>query len=164
MTPYHRQRFGFRALAIAPLAMAIMWIASTAAGAEPGIDGLYWTEDRDGLVRICKSGQALVGIIAWQQVPSRDGNNPDPQLRNRDVTGITFLRGFKRNDKSGKWEGGRVYSPDNGRTYKGKVWLEERNTLKMRGYVGVSLLGRTATFMRVAASEPIPENVKRSGC
>ncbi|MEO0347616.1 MAG: DUF2147 domain-containing protein, partial [Pseudomonadota bacterium] len=143
MTQYHHQSSsGFRGQAMAAVATAIILIASAAVGAEPAIDGLYWTEERDGLVRICKSGDKLIGIIAWQQVPSRDENNPDPELRDRVVTGLTFLSGFTRNAKSGKWEGGRVYSPDNGRTYKGKVWLEESDTLKMRGYIGVSLLGR----------------------
>ena len=165
MTQYHRpSSSGFRGLAMTALATAILLIASAADGAESGVEGLYWTEEGDGLVRICKSGDELIGTIAWQQVPSRDENNPDPELRDRDVTGLTFLSGFKRNAKSGKWEGGRVYSPDNGRTYKGKVWLEESDTLKMRGYIGVSLLGRTATFSRVSESERVPDGVTRSGC
>ena len=69
-------------------------------------------------------------------------------MRDREVVGIVFLKDFTFNGKD-EWEGGRVYSPDNGKTYKGKLWMEDANTLKMRGFIGVSLIGRTETFYRV---------------
>lgn len=164
MTPRHGLRTDRRAIVLLAVTGLICLFASPSGAADPGIEGLYWTAEGDGLISICKSDDILTGVIAWQQVPSRDDNNPDPELRRREVTGITFLSGFKQNPRSAKWEGGRVYSPDNGRTYKGKVWLEDDDTLKMRGYIGVSLLGRTAVFKRVSTSDALPDGMKRSGC
>ncbi|MEM9385771.1 MAG: DUF2147 domain-containing protein [Pseudomonadota bacterium] len=73
---------------------------------------------------------------------------------------MPFLSGF-RFDGQSRWIGGRVYAPDNGRTYRGKLWLREGD-LKMRGFVGVSLLGRTATLPRYPANAPLPSAGYRS--
>ena len=48
--------------------------------------------------------------------------------------GVNILTGLTKNGK--KWEGGKIYNPMNGKTYKCTIWLEG-NTLKVRGYVGV---------------------------
>jgi uncharacterized protein (DUF2147 family) len=64
------------------------------------------------------------------------------------VIGITFLKDFIFDGKD-EWVDGEVYSIDNGGTYSGRIWLEGGGkTLKMRGYLGISLLGRTATLTR----------------
>jgi len=47
------------------------------------------------------------------------------------------------------WSYGRILDPENGKTYKCSVWLEDNNTLKVRGYVGISALGRNQNWYRV---------------
>jgi uncharacterized protein (DUF2147 family) len=47
------------------------------------------------------------------------------------------------------WVDGTVVDPENGKEYKGKIWAVSKDALKMRGFVGISLLGRTETWTRI---------------
>lgn len=79
--------------------------------------------------------------------PRRDRDNPDKALRDRPMQGLVFMTGF-RYDGEGKWKGGKVYDAENGKTYSCKMTLKDRETLEIRGYIGVSLLGRNQTWKR----------------
>ncbi|MGC4020942.1 MAG: DUF2147 domain-containing protein [Cyclobacteriaceae bacterium] len=79
---------------------------------------------------------------------STDEKNPDPALRTREVIGLVILKDFEA-DKEGKvWENGTIYDPREGKTYSCKMTLKDANNLSIRGYVGVSLFGRTETYTR----------------
>ncbi|OJJ22522.1 hypothetical protein BKI52_07525 [marine bacterium AO1-C] len=111
--------------------------------------GQYWINNKEGRIQIYKRNQCYYGKIVWRRVPRKDSENPDPQLRSRRVLGITFLYNFTYDD--GEWIGGKVYNINNGRTYSGKLWLEDGGkTLKMRGYIGYSLFGKTMRLQRVS--------------
>lgn len=122
---------------------------------ESDIFGRYWNPDRDGIVEIYSEGDAVHGRVIWSATPLIDEKNRDKTLRGRDMLGVPFLTGF-RFDGEARWTGGRVYAPDNGRTYRGRLWLEGGD-LKMRGFVGVSALGRTATFQRYDGRRDLPD-------
>ncbi len=47
------------------------------------------------------------------------------------------------------WSYGEIMDPANGKTYKCSVWLQDNNTLKVRGYIGVSLMGRNQQWFRI---------------
>ncbi|MEM9919034.1 MAG: DUF2147 domain-containing protein [Bacteroidota bacterium] len=112
--------------------------------------GEYWTEDRSGKIAIYKCSYKYCGRIIWRKENKKDSQNPDVTKRDRKVVGIQFLNDFEFDKKSSVWKGGTVYSIDNGNTYNGKIWLEDNGqTLKMRGFIGFSLLGKTATLRRV---------------
>ena len=116
--------------------------------------GFWWNEDRSGIVELMPADDGIKGVTRWGKTPDTDRHNPDPNLRNRNLKGITFLWGFTYEPKKNRWKGGKVYDPNNGKTYDAKMSLEDDgNTLKMRGYVGISLLGRTAKFERVKATD-----------
>jgi uncharacterized protein (DUF2147 family) len=51
-------------------------------------------------------------------------------------------------DGDDEWVDGKVYDPESGNTYSCKMWLEDGN-LKLKGYVGISLIGRTETLEKV---------------
>jgi Uncharacterized protein conserved in bacteria len=117
------------------------------------IIGEYWTAEKAGKIAIYKCSNKYCGRIIWRKEAKKDSKNPNEALQNRSVVGIQFMQDFEYEKKSKNWKGGKVYSVDNGRTYKGKMWLENNgNTLKMRGYIGISLLGRTASLERVEIS------------
>ena len=118
---------------------------------EHTLTGIYWNEEKNAKVEIYEEQGKVFGKIIWQQNPRKDINNPDPALQQRELLGLIFLKDFKSNGK-GTWSGGRVYSPDNGKTYKGKMWLTKEGRLKMRGYIGISMLGRTAILDRAEVS------------
>jgi len=60
---------------------------------------------------------------------------------------MRILKDFSYNGDN-LWEDGTVFDPDNGKTYSAKMWLEDENTLKLRGFIGFSLLGRTVVWSR----------------
>ena len=79
--------------------------------------------------------------------PRIDRRNPDPALRNRPIAGLEFMTNFVYAGKN-KWEGGKIYDPESGSTYKSKMTLISTNQLEVRGYIGISLIGRTVTWTR----------------
>lgn len=119
--------------------------------------GLWWNEDRSGIFELQAKGDSIEGITRWGKGQDKDVNNPDPELRTRDLKGISFLYGFDYDARKNRWKDGKVYDPGNGKTYSAKMELEDDGAiLKMRGYVGISLLGRTARFERVQNDELPP--------
>ncbi len=114
------------------------------------IVGEYWTENNSGKIAIFKCDNKYCGRITWRKDNRKDDENPDKTKRGRNVVGIQFLNDFEYSSDDDIWLGGTVYSIDNGNTYEGKIWLEcNGETLKMRGFIGFSFLGRTATLKRV---------------
>ncbi len=67
--------------------------------------------------------------------------------KNQPVLGMNILYNMKKNGKS--WSGGKILDPENGKDYKCKIHLEDANTMKVRGYIGIPALGRTQTWYRV---------------
>ena len=73
--------------------------------------------------------------------------NPDEALRDRPILGLQIMSDFEY-DGNDKWKKGTIYAPDDGKTYKSKMSLSE-DVLKVRGYIGISMLGRTEEWTRV---------------
>jgi len=104
-----------------------------------------WIEDCDGL---------LCGRIYWLKKPlsaggnpKRDQHNPDTVLRDRPLCGLKILTGFRR-VKESTWSAGHIYNPNDGRTFSSTMSLEHDGSLKIRGYVGFSLFGKTVEWVR----------------
>ncbi len=114
--------------------------------------GKWLTDKGTSLVEVYQCGDAYCGKIVWLKEPLREGKektddkNPDESLRSRKLVGLEILTGLKYKG-DGKWEGGKIYDPESGKTYKCKAWMEGEN-LKFRGFIGFSLLGRTTTWTR----------------
>ena len=68
-------------------------------------------------------------------------------LKNKMILGMVIMRGF--HPEGDDWVGGTVVDPENGKEYQGKVWSEGKDDLSMRGFIGISLLGRTAKWKRM---------------
>lgn len=132
----------------------LVFTAPTGWAAESDIVGLWLSGDGDGWIEIRRTGPTVVGIIAGSpntrpDEPERlDVKNPDLGLRNRKLVGLRFMRDFVYSGDN-RWTGGTIYDPDSGKTYRGTMTLVDRDTLKLRGYIGLSLFGRTDTWTRV---------------
>jgi uncharacterized protein (DUF2147 family) len=116
------------------------------------IEGRWLTQEKDGWIRVALVGDSLEGSIAGAPPgsPSErefDDRNPDPALRSRKLDGLTIMTGFEY-DGDGRWKDGTVYDPNSGKTYKCTLTLVDPNTVKIRGYIGVSLFGRSETWTR----------------
>jgi uncharacterized protein (DUF2147 family) len=139
-------------------------IAAASAHATAGpedILGIWNTEDKEAEIMIYKCGVKHCGKIVWSREPdypadSKEGkpgtpildhNNPDPKLRRCPLIGLQILYDFTFSDDN-QWKGGRIYNPDNGKTYSGTITLVSPHQLNLRGFVGISLIGRTSTWTR----------------
>jgi len=109
--------------------------------------GKYWSPEKDGKIEIYKRGNKYYGKTYWGKNPRKDTENPDAKLRTRDVIGLEFLKDFVF-DGDDEWTDGTVYDPKSGKTYSCKMWLEDGN-LVLKGYIGISLLGRSETLERI---------------
>lgn len=72
--------------------------------------------------------------------------NEDSNLRKRPIVGLILFKDFVYEDE--KWVDGRIYDPNNGKTYQCKISFEEEK-LQIRGYIGISMFGRTKVWERV---------------
>lgn len=104
-------------------------------------------------IQVYKAGTAYAGKIVWLKdvtengQPKTDRKNPDAAKQNQPIVGLQILSGFVF-DGDDEWENGKIYDPESGKTYRCYLSLKDKNTLKARGYIGVSLLGRTEIWTR----------------
>lgn len=77
-------------------------------------------------------------------------------LKNKPILGLQLLTGFKDDpNKANAYIDGRIVEPKSGRQYKGKGNLSsDGKRLRMRGYMGVSALGRTVVWIRTDKAAP----------
>jgi len=118
------------------------------------VTGIWLTNGKHpAKIQIFKSADKYFGKIVWLKSPDENGKpkvdskNPDENKRNQQIVGLLILQGFKFNG-SDEWEDGKIYDPESGKTYSCYMSLKDNNTLKVRGYIGVSLLGRSETWTR----------------
>ena len=134
-------------------ALVVVLLPLAAEAEMMSIEGRWLSGDGDGWIDITLVGDKLVGRIAGSpndqpgDAPRYDELNPDPALRGRPLKGLTIMSGF-RYDADGRWVDGRIYDPNSGNTYKGTIQQVDANTLKLRGYIGISLFGRTEKWTR----------------
>jgi uncharacterized protein (DUF2147 family) len=69
------------------------------------------------------------------------------EYKNQLILGMLLMRNFHA--EGDDWVDGTVVDPENGKEYKGKIWSVGKDTLKMRGYISISLLGRTENWVRL---------------
>lgn len=133
--------------------------AAAGAGTSAGPEGAWETlDDRTGMpravVRVAIRGAELAGVI--ERIFPRPGEGHDPictrcegSLRNEPVVGMAILRGLKRDGD--RWVDGSILDPENGRTYRATVWLDQQDRLRVRGHWGP--IYRTQTWRRVGGHE-----------
>jgi len=100
------------------------------------IFGTWITEAGDGNVEIYENNGKIFGKIVWLKkgADTRDTHNPDAKLRDRKLIGVNLLSGLTK--KGDKYEGGKIYDPKSGKTYKCAIWLDGKE-LKVRGILGI---------------------------
>lgn len=69
-------------------------------------------------------------------------------LKNKPIEGLTIIEGLEWDGSA--WTGGKILDPANGKQYSCTLTLEDDQTLKVRGYLGISLLGRTQTWYKAS--------------
>ena len=67
--------------------------------------------------------------------------------KDKPIFGLIFIKGLKKDGE--EYNGGKILDPKNGKLYKCYITLENKDKLKVRGYIGISLFGRTQYWYRV---------------
>jgi len=139
------------------LAVALLIPVTLAAQADK-IKGVYYTAEKSSTVEIkLHTNGKYIGVINWLEEPNENGKpkvddqNPDAKLQTRPLLGLKILKAFEYNSKKKQWVNGKIYDPDNGKTYACYAWFEDGNydVLYLKGYVaGIRALGRETTWTR----------------
>jgi uncharacterized protein (DUF2147 family) len=117
--------------------------------------GVWQSETKDLKVEIFKQQNKYFGKLNWfycePKTPPmeyyKDKVNPNAALRSRPWLGMILLQNLEFDGKN-EWVKGEIYDPNSGRTYSSKVRLANAQTLHVRGYFGIPLLGKTMVFSR----------------
>ncbi len=116
--------------------------------------GLWSIENNESIIQIYKiENGTFEGKLVWvdQEIRNEDEGltdfkNPNPQLRNQKLIGLIIAKGFTHSGD--ELIGGTIYDPHTGKTYKAKMTLENKDLLRMRGYIGIPLFGETREWTR----------------
>ncbi|SAK76921.1 lipoprotein [Caballeronia hypogeia] len=134
----------------ATLAASVFAQAATPVGTWQTIDDQ--TGKPKGIIQIADdgsgqlSGKVVRGIGEFDH-PERRCTACTDERKDQLVKGMTIITGMRQDGDA--WDGGQILDPENGKLYKCKMKLEDGGQkLVVRGYVGVSLLGRSQTWVR----------------
>ena len=118
--------------------------------------GTWTNSEKKATFEIYKCGDKLCGKIVSLTVPNdpatgkpkTDSKNPDLKLRSRPRLGMVFMQGFKYDDDN-KWDDGKIYDPESGKTYSCYMQMENANAMEVKGYIGFSLIGKSQAWTRI---------------
>lgn len=130
------------------------YVTKSAAQAAKAVAGIWKNGEGTAMVQIYEKADKFYGKIVWLKIPNDannkpkiDLNNPNEKLQTRPLKGLENLVGFVYKG-NGVWEDGTIYDPKNGNDYSCTMTLVDNNTLEVRGFVGVSVFGRTDVWKR----------------
>jgi len=119
--------------------------------------GVWLSMEKTSKIKIYKcgiDGKKYCGKIVWlkrdkedDNTPRLDKNNPDPKKRKTHLYDLVILKLFEFDEEKNEWNNGNIYDPYTGMTYKCYI-KKEGSILKIRGFVGISLIGRTAEWTK----------------
>jgi uncharacterized protein (DUF2147 family) len=138
------------------LALLMMCFAFSSNDDGDRLIGVWQPSSGKAKVKIEKIGTKYYGKIVWLKEPNDpttqkskvDKNNPDESMRNVPLKGYRMLKDFVYAGKE-QWNEGTIYDPENGSTYSCEINMKDKNTLEIRGYIGVKALGRTDVWKRL---------------
>lgn len=125
------------------------------------IVGAWLNQKQDAKIEIFKCGNDFCGKIVWLKepvypaastegapgTPKVDTKNPDAAHRKDPILGMQIITGFQPAG-NGQWKNAKIYDPDSGKTYSAKATLVSHDKLDLRGFIGVSMFGRTESWTR----------------
>ena len=138
------------------VAAALMVVSSLAAADSPvgtwrSIDDK--TKLERSIITITEENGELKGVV--EKLFDQPGDDPahlckecKGERKDKPILGMTILWGLKKDGDT--WAGGEIFDPKNGKTYRCKMTLsEDGKSLNVRGFIGISLIGRTQIWHRI---------------
>ncbi len=116
--------------------------------------GDWLVSEKTAVITFFRDGDKFYGMTSWMKRPNdENGNprtdvkNPDPAKRSQKLLGALLCKNFVY-DGDGVWKDGTIYDSRSGKTYNCKITMKDINTISLRGYIGISLIGGSAIFTR----------------
>jgi uncharacterized protein (DUF2147 family) len=116
--------------------------------------GDWLVSEKTAVITFFPDGNKFFGMTSWMGKPKNpdgtmrtDIKNPDPAKRSQPLLGALLCRNFVYKG-DGVWADGTIYDSRSGRTYNCKITMKDINTINLRGYIGISLIGGSTTFTR----------------
>ncbi|TCI92728.1 DUF2147 domain-containing protein [Tenacibaculum sp. M341] len=134
--------------------LTILFLALVASVSAQTIFGKWENKDEDtgkvdSVIEVYeKDGKAYAKIVEILNEDRKDAvcDQCKGKNKNQPILGMNILNGLEKDGD--EWSGGKILDPKNGKVYKCYIQLVENDKLKIRGYIGFSLIGRTAYWYR----------------
>ncbi len=107
------------------------------------------TGNKKGIVEIFEENGKVYGRIIEILEPEhrkRKCNKCEGVDKDKPILGLTIIKGLTK--KGDTYDGGEITDPKNGKTYRCKITLDGKDKLIVRGYLGISLFGRSQVWIR----------------
>lgn len=130
---------------LVPVLALLAPLAATAA--EP-VEGFWLTENRKAIVKTRICGSKICGDMVWMANPFDAGGKAKLGADGKPLCGTQLIGDLKAKG-AGKWSGGWVLDPRSGDRYSASMALVSPEKIKLRGYLGLPILGSSQTWTRV---------------
>lgn len=144
-----------RSFLAAALLATVPATAQSGSQAQDPAFGYWLTANGKAIVQLAPCGGTTCGKMVWvantldaEGAPKLDLQNRDHAKRDRPICGIELLGGLDR-AAPGAWSDGWIYNPRDGSTYSVEVESVSADQLKVRGYAGLKVLGKSQIWTRV---------------
>ncbi len=132
------------------LAVAAWLLVASAAAQAQGVDpraviGLWWTQDRDGVVQIVPCSTGLCGSVVGVTDFAPDGS-AKKDLHGHSRCHLQIIPNGKL-EEDGIWDS-HIINPEDDKVYTISLRVDQDGRLRMRGYIGIPLFGRTVFWTR----------------
>ena len=118
------------------------------------IVGDWEVSEKTAVITFFADGNKFYGMTSWMKRPKdengklrTDIHNPDPAKRSKPLLGALLCQNFVFKG-DGVWSDGTIYDSRSGKTYNCKITMKDINTINVRGYIGISLIGGSTNFTR----------------
>lgn len=132
-----------------------IWSNTLFAQTSQDILGIWLNEEEDAKIEVFIEDGKIFGKIVWLLNPKDengdwrlDEKNPNENLRSRKILGLTVMHNLKWDEDNKEWNSGKIYDAREGDTYSLYARLDRENILKLKGYIGFSLFGKTTSWTR----------------
>lgn len=139
------------------LTLALLLSMSPAQASETFDPTGYWlAENERSVIHVEQCGDALCGRIHWiiDGGMQYDTKNPVDRLKGQPMCGLEIMQGLKQTSSNpNRYEGGKIYKADDGDIYSANLSVDTADQLTVRGYMGISLLGKSQDWTRVSPQD-----------
>ena len=134
---------------------ALLFMTTVFFAQSQGVTGKWKTiDDQTGeaksIIEIYEKSGKIYGKVIEILNPARKKDlcqNCSGEDKNKAILGLVVIKGLSKDGD--EFNGGKIVDPQTGKVYKCLITLEEKDKLKVRGYIGFSLIGRTQYWYRI---------------